>query len=169
MTGMRATMALLLALGCTSLSGARAASAAPGQPHLNNIVQRAHSAGAFGTFAALIERADLADTLSGRGPYTVFAPTDAAFAKLPAATLTALAADKSKLREVLLYHVVRGSVPASELVTRRGEKTLDRGRSVRIAVSGTTVTVGGGKVVAPERQTANGIFYAVDKVLIPPS
>ena len=167
MNGKRAILALLLALGIAAVADPATAGAAPGQPHLNNIVQRAQSDGRFTTFTALVKRAGLSDTLAGRGPYTVFAPTDAAFARLPKVTLRALAADKAKLRAVLLHHVLKGSVPASELLTRTREKTLDGGTTIRIAVSGTTVRVGGGRLIAPGRQTSNGIFYAIDRVLIP--
>jgi uncharacterized surface protein with fasciclin (FAS1) repeats len=169
MHGKLAAIGLMAALGASALGLPATAAAAPGQPHLNNIVQRAQSAGRFTTFTALVKRAGLSDTLSGRGPYTVFAPTDAAFARLPDATLTALAADKAKLRAVLLHHVLKGSVPASELLTRTSERTLDGGTTIRIAVSGTTVRVGGGTLIAPGRETSNGIFYAIDRVLIPTS
>ena len=169
MTGKRATLALLVALGCTAASSPATAPAAPGQPHLNNLVQRAESTGSFTTFASLVRRAGLADTLSGRGPYTVFAPTNAAFARLPKATLTALTGNKARLRAVLLYHVIKGNVPASELATHSGQTTLDDGKTIRIVVSGKTVKVGDGTVIAPDRQTSNGTFYAVDRVLLPPS
>ena len=167
MHGKLAAIGLMAALGASALGLPAPAAAAPGQPHLNNIVQRAQSAGRFTTFTALVKRAGLSDMLSGRGPYTVFAPTDAAFRRLPETTLTALAADKAKLRAVLLHHVVKGSVPASELLTRTSEKTLDGGTTIRIAVSGAAVRVGGGTLVAPGRQTSNGIFYAIDRVLDP--
>ena len=156
-------------LVAAALGAPATAAAAPGQPHLSNVVQRAESTGSFTTFASLVRRAGLADTLSGRGPYTVFAPTNAAFARLPKATLTALTGNKARLRAVLLYHVIKGNVPASELATHSGQTTLDDGKTIRIVVSGKTVKVGNGTVIAPDRQASNGTFYAVDRVLLPPS
>ncbi len=116
-----------------------------------------------------MRRAGLADTLSGRGPYTVFAPTNAAFARLPKATLTALTGNKARLRAVLLLPRDQGKRAGLRAPTHSGQTTLDDGKTIRIVVSGTTVKVGDGTVIAPDRQTSNGIFYAVDRVLLPPS
>jgi uncharacterized surface protein with fasciclin (FAS1) repeats len=131
-----------------------------------NIVETAVAAGQFKTLASLLERAGLVNTLATGGPFTVFAPTDAAFAKLPKSTLDALAADPAKLRQVLLYHVVSGAVPAQEVVKLRTAKTLN-GASVRIRVTGGTVRVDSARVVTADVMASNGIIHVIDRVLIP--
>ena len=98
-----------------------AAACGPG----GNIVETAVAAGDFKTLTSLVEQAGLAETLTGKGPYTVFAPTDAAFAKVPKATLAELAKDSAALRSVLLYHVAKGELTAAKVVKRRSIKTLD--------------------------------------------
>ncbi|MGE5691334.1 MAG: fasciclin domain-containing protein [Pseudomonadota bacterium] len=143
-------------------SSASARPAAPG----GNIVETAVAAGQFSTLASLLQQTGLADTLATGGPFTVFAPTDAAFAKVPKATLDALAADPAKLRSVLLYHVVSGAVPASEVVKLSGAKTLN-GASVAIKVVDGSVKVDGATVTATDVMASNGIIHVVDSVLIP--
>ena len=130
------------------------------------IVQTAVAAGSFKTLASLLKKAGLVGTLQGKGPFTVFAPTDAAFAKLPKATLAALAKDKAKLRSVLLYHVVKGNVPAAKVVTLRSAKTLN-GKSVSIRVTGGKVSVGGARVTTADVKASTGVIHVVNKVLIP--
>jgi uncharacterized surface protein with fasciclin (FAS1) repeats len=134
----------------------------------SDIVSTAVAAGQFGTLASLLQAADLVDTLKTPGPFTVFAPTDAAFAKVPKATLDALAADPAKLKAVLLYHVVQGSVPASEVVKLTSAKTLN-GASVAIKVQDGSVFLNGAKVVAPDVKASNGIIHVIDSVLLPPA
>ena len=102
-------------LGAMTLGAVASSASAPHKP-TKNIVQTAVAAGSFKTLVSLVKRAGLAGALSGRGPLTVFAPTDAAFAKVPKATLAALAKDKSKLKAVLLYHVVSGRFTAAQVV-----------------------------------------------------
>ena len=131
-----------------------------------NIVQTAVAAGQFKTLVSLVKKAGLAATLSGKGPFTVFAPTDAAFAKVPKATLAALAKDKMKLRDVLLYHVVKGEVTASQVVKLRSAKTLE-GKSLSIRVSGKSVLVGGAKVTTADVMATNGVIHVISKVLLP--
>jgi uncharacterized surface protein with fasciclin (FAS1) repeats len=131
-----------------------------------DIVETAVAAGKFTTLASLLEKAGLVKTLKGKGPYTVFAPTDAAFAKLPPATLDELGEDKAKLRSVLLYHVAGRKLPAAKLVKRRSVKTLN-GKRVRIRVSGETVRVGGARVTTADVGASNGVIHVIDKVLIP--
>jgi transforming growth factor-beta-induced protein len=138
-----------------------AASTAP-----KTIVQTAVGAGTFKTLTSLLKKAGLVGTLQGKGPFTVFAPTDAAFAKVPKATLAALGKDRAKLRSVLLYHVVKGNVPASKVVTLRSAKTLN-GKSVTVRVSGGKVTVGGARVTTADVTASNGVIHVVNKVLIP--
>ena len=131
-----------------------------------NIVPAAVAAGQFKTLASLLKKAGLAGTLQGRGPFTVFAPTDAAFAKVPKATLAALGKDRAKLRAVLLYHVVKGKVTAKQVVKLRSAKTLN-GQSVAIRTRGAKVTVGGAAVTATDVASSNGVIHVINKVLIP--
>jgi uncharacterized surface protein with fasciclin (FAS1) repeats len=130
------------------------------------IVQTATAAGTFKTLTSLLTKAGLASTLRGKGPFTVFAPTDAAFAKVPKATLTALGKDRAKLRAVLLYHVVKGNVPATRVVKLSTAKTLN-GQSVGIRVTGGKVFVDGARVTATDVKASNGLIHVVNRVLIP--
>jgi uncharacterized surface protein with fasciclin (FAS1) repeats len=102
------------------------------------------------------------------GPYTVFAPTDAAFRKVPAKTLNALAKDKAKLKAVLLYHVVAGKVTAAKVVELTSAKTVS-GKTLRIRVSGSSVLVNDAKVTKPDVMASNGVIHVVNRVLIPPA
>ncbi|HEY7537716.1 MAG TPA: fasciclin domain-containing protein [Gaiellaceae bacterium] len=154
----------LFALGAFSTGAAAAPRAAQG----DNIVQTAVAAGQFETLASLLKTAGLAGALQGKGPYTVFAPTDAAFAKVPKATLSALAKDKAKLRAVLLYHVVKGKVTAAQAMKLRTAKTLN-GQAVPIRVNGSTVNVGGARVTTADIAASNGVIHVINKVLIPSS
>jgi uncharacterized surface protein with fasciclin (FAS1) repeats len=131
-----------------------------------DIVQTAAAAGNFKTLASLLDQAGLVATLQGRGQYTVFAPTDAAFARVPKATLDALAADPAKLRSVLLYHVAKGKLTASKVVKRRSVKTLN-GQRVDIRVRGRRVTVGGARVIKADVRASNGVIHVINRVLIP--
>src|SRR6187397_3050582 len=123
MVALAGVAALAVAIPVATAEPARTAAKKP------NIVQVASKAGNFKTLVALVKKAGLAGTLSSKGPFTVFAPTDAAFKKVPKATLAALAKDKKKLKAVLLYHVVKGRVPSSTVVTLDSAKTLN-GKSV---------------------------------------
>ena len=131
-----------------------------------NIVQTAVKAGQFKTLVSLVKKAGLASTLSGKGPFTVFAPTDAAFSKVPKRTLNALANNKAKLRSVLLYHVAKGKVSSRQVVKLTSVKTLN-GKSVAIKVKGGKVYVGGAQVIKPDVGASNGVIHVIDKVLIP--
>ena len=117
---------------------------------------------------SLVQQAGLAGTLSTGGPYTVFAPTDAAFAKVPKKTLSALAADPAKLKAVLLYHVAKGKLTAAQ-VSRRSSITTLEGATVRIKVAGRTVKVNNARVVKPDVAASNGVIHAINRVLIPPA
>jgi uncharacterized surface protein with fasciclin (FAS1) repeats len=132
-----------------------------------NIVQTAQAAGQFKTLLKLATAAGLANTLSTGGPFTVFAPTDAAFAKVPKKTLNTLLQHPKQLRAVLLYHVVKGKVPAARVVHLTSARTLS-GPSVRIHVRGTTVYVNGAKVVKADVAATNGVIHVINRVLIPP-
>src|SRR5205085_4873371 len=155
-----------LTLLAATTSGATAAPATA-KPKAN-IVQTAVAAGQFKTLVALVKQAGLAGALSGKGPLTVFAPTDAAFAKVPKATLTALGKDKAKLKAVLLYHVVSGKVTAAQVVKLTSAKTLN-GKAVHIRVAGPNVFVNGAKVTTPDVMASNGVIHVVNRVLIPPA
>jgi uncharacterized surface protein with fasciclin (FAS1) repeats len=134
-----------------------------------NIVQTAVAAGQFKTLVSLVKQAGLVGALSGHGPLTVFAPTDAAFAAVPKATLGALAKDKAKLKAVLLYHVVKGRVPAAKVVKRTSVKTVN-GARVKIAVkNGHVVLNGSARVVKADVKASNGIIHVINRVLLPPN
>src|SRR4051812_8635459 len=146
-----------------------AAFAAPAQTRKEqNLVQTAIAAGQFKTLVMLIQRAGLSGTLQTPGPYTVFAPTDAAFKHVPKQTLNALLRDKAELRSVLLYHVVPGKVTAAAAAKLTSAKTLD-GLPVRIHVAGSAVFVNTARVVQPDVEATNGVIHVVDRVLLPPA
>jgi uncharacterized surface protein with fasciclin (FAS1) repeats len=160
-----AVLALALAIGVATAAAGRATTSGP-QMSKRNLVQTAAAAKQFTTLAALLKKAGLAGTLATKGPFTVFAPTDAAFAKVPKATLAKLAANKMKLRAVLLYHVVKGKVTAAQAMKLRSAKTLE-GKAVSIRVKGGKVIVGGATVVKANVMASNGVIHVINKVLIP--
>lgn len=146
-------------------SGSMAQPAA--EPVTKNIVQTAVASDDFDTLASLVKRAGLAKTLSGKGPFTVFAPTDAAFEKVPARALEGLLKDRAALRNVLLYHVAEGRYPAKRVVKRTSIETL-AGQRVKVRVRTGTVRVGGARVVQADVRASNGVIHAIDRVLLPP-
>ena len=166
-TARRGAAALVAGVAALALAAApanaRPATAAPAKP---NIVETAVAAGNFTTLVSLVKQAGLAETLSGTGPYTVFAPTDAAFKKVPKKTLTALGKDKAKLKAVLLYHVAAGRLAAKRVVKRSSIKTLN-GKRVKIRVRGQNVFVNRSKVVTADVRASNGIIHVINRVLIP--
>jgi uncharacterized surface protein with fasciclin (FAS1) repeats len=135
---------------------------------MKNIVEVAVEAGSFKTLVAAVKAAGLAETLQGTGPFTVFAPTDAAFAKLPEGTVAALLADKEKLASILTFHVVSGKVMAADIVNANGAtpKTVN-GLPLDIAVRGGKVYVNGVNVVTADVQASNGVIHVIDAVLLP--
>ena len=135
---------------------------------MKNIVQVAVEAGSFNTLVAAVKAAGLAETLQGPGPFTVFAPTDAAFAKLPAGTLESLLADKEQLASILSYHVVSGKVMAADLVKSNGATPATvNGQPLDIVVRGGKVYVNGVNVVTADVQASNGVVHIIDAVLMP--
>ncbi len=130
-----------------------------------DIVDTAVSAGSFNTLVTAVKAAGLVQTLKGAGPYTVFAPTDEAFAKIPKAQLDALIADKDALKKVLLYHVVSGKVSSGDVVKLKSAKTA-QGSDVMIDAS-SGVMINSSKVVMADVMTSNGIIHAIDTVLMP--
>jgi uncharacterized surface protein with fasciclin (FAS1) repeats len=163
MTRTRTILVVAAAAALAALAVLPAAAAPRQQP---NIVQTAVAAGQFKTLAALLKQSGLAGTLQGKGPYTVFAPTDAAFKKVPKATLNALARDKAKLKAVLLYHVTKGKVGSSQVVKLRSVRTLN-GQSAPIRVAGRNVFAAGARVVQADVAASNGVIHVIDKVMIP--
>jgi uncharacterized surface protein with fasciclin (FAS1) repeats len=132
---------------------------------LKNIVETAIEAGQFNTLVAAVKAAGLVETLSGKGPFTVFAPNDAAFAKIPKATLDGLLKDKAKLTAVLTYHVVSGKVMAKDVMKMKSAKTL-QGGSLTIDTSD-GVKVDGAKVIQADIEVSNGVCHMIDSVLMP--
>jgi uncharacterized surface protein with fasciclin (FAS1) repeats len=131
-----------------------------------DIVDTAKSAGSFNTLSAAIQQAGLVDTLKGKGPFTVFAPTDQAFAKIPKAQLDALLADKSKLTKVLTYHVVAGKVMAADV--KAGSVKSVEGSNLTITTNNGGVQVNNANVVKTDVTASNGVIHAIDSVLMPP-
>ena len=159
-----AIIAAGLLAAATPVAAQQPSAPAPEGP-ARTIVAVATEAGTFKTLLAALAAADLAETLNGAGPFTVFAPTDEAFAKLPAGTVEALLKDVPRLKQVLLLHVVPGKVAAREVVTRKGIKTL-QGQSLPInAKHG--VKVGAAKVVKADVHASNGVIHVIDTVLLP--
>ena len=135
---------------------------------MKNIVEVAVDAGSFNTLVAAVKAAGLAETLQGPGPFTVFAPTDAAFAKLPAGTVTALLADKDKLTAILTYHVVSGKVMAADIVKTNGATpNTVNGSPLDIVIRNGKVYVNGATVATADVQASNGVIHVIDSVLLP--
>ena len=136
--------------------------------HMKNIVEIAAEAGSFNTLVAAVKAAGLVETLSGAGPFTVFAPTDAAFAKLPAGTIDALLADKAKLTSILTFHVVAGKVVAADIIKSNGATpTTVNGLPLDVEVRGGKVYVNGAQVVTADIMASNGVIHVIDAVLLP--
>lgn len=133
--------------------------------HMADIVDTAASAGSFGTLVAAIKAANLVDTLKGSGPFTVFAPTDEAFAKLPKGSVDALLKDIPKLKKILTYHVVSGKVMAADVVKMKSATTV-QGSDVKIDASN-GVKVNDATVATPDIAADNGVIHIIDTVLIP--
>jgi uncharacterized surface protein with fasciclin (FAS1) repeats len=143
-----------------------ALTAVPAQAQTKDIVDTAVGAGMFNTLVTAVKAAGLVETLKGAGPFTVFAPTDEAFKKLPAGTVEGLLKDIPKLKEVLTYHVVAGKVMAADVVKLKEAKTV-QGQSVKIAVDGGTVSVDGAKVIKADVAASNGVIHVIDTVILP--
>jgi uncharacterized surface protein with fasciclin (FAS1) repeats len=131
-----------------------------------DIVDTAKSAGSFNTLSTAIQQAGLVDTLKSKGPFTVFAPTDAAFAKIPKAQLDALLADKAKLTKVLTYHVVAGKIMAADV--KAGSVKSVEGSNLTITTNNGGVQVDKANVVKTDVNASNGVIHAIDSVLMPP-
>lgn len=134
-----------------------------------DIVETARAAGNFKTFTKAVEDAGLTGTLKGAGPFTVFVPTDEAFAKLPPGKLAALMKDKSALKEMLLYHVVTGTVMAADIakLNGKGKKTAE-GSDAKIMMMGTGIMVNNANVTKSDVLASNGVIHIIDAVMLPP-
>jgi uncharacterized surface protein with fasciclin (FAS1) repeats len=130
-----------------------------------DIVDTAVKAGSFTTLVAAVTAAGLAETLKGTGPFTVFAPTDEAFAKLPEGTVDSLLKDIPKLKQILTYHVVSGKVMAADVVKMKSAKTVE-GSEVKIDAS-SGVKINNSTVVTPDIAADNGVIHIIDTVLMP--
>jgi uncharacterized surface protein with fasciclin (FAS1) repeats len=130
-----------------------------------DIVDTAVNAGSFSTLVAAVKAAGLVETLKGAGPFTVFAPTDEAFAKLPEGTVEGLLKDLPKLKQILTYHVVAGKVMAADVVKLKSAKTVE-GSEVKIDAS-KGVKVNDATVVTPDVAADNGVIHVIDSVLLP--
>jgi uncharacterized surface protein with fasciclin (FAS1) repeats len=155
-----------IALALVAVASVATTGVAPAAAQERDIVQTAAGAGSFKTLTKLVKRAGLAGTLKQPGPYTVFAPTDAAFAKLPEKKLDALLRSKAKLKSVLLYHVAAGRLAAADVVERSSVKTLN-GKRVRIRVKDAGVFLNRARVTTPDVMASNGVIHVIDRVLIP--
>ena len=151
------TLSRLFAAGVLTLVSFAASAA--------DIVDTAISAGQFNTLVKAVQEAGLVDTLKGAGPFTVFAPTDAAFAKLPAGTLEALLHDKAKLQKILTYHVVAGQVKTAD-VKPGAVKTVE-GQSLQVRTKGGAVMVNDSKVIKTDIMASNGVIHVIDTVMLP--
>jgi uncharacterized surface protein with fasciclin (FAS1) repeats len=154
-----------LASGLVAVAIAGAAVSAQAQ---KDVVDTAVAAGSFKTLAKALQAADLVDTLKGQGPFTVFAPTDDAFAKLPAGTLETLLKpeNKTKLRRILTYHVVAGKVPSSEAAKLTSAKAVS-GDAITIKAGNGSVMVDDARVVKADVTASNGVIHVIDSVILP--
>lgn len=136
---------------------------------MNDIVAVAANAGQFNTLIAAVKAAGLVETLQGAGPFTVFAPTDAAFARLPKGTIEALLNDKENLTAILTYHVVSGKVMAADIIKSGGaEPATINGAEVSVTIRDGKVYVDGAQVTAADIQASNGVIHVIDAVMMPP-
>jgi uncharacterized surface protein with fasciclin (FAS1) repeats len=147
------------------LFAAAALTAASSLASAADIVDTAVSAGQFNTLVKAVQAAGLVDTLKGKGPFTVFAPTDEAFAKLPAGTLESLLQDKEKLAKILTYHVVPGKVTASQV--KPGSVKTVQGQSLTVRTEGGGVMVDNARVIKTDVMASNGVIHVIDSVVLP--
>ena len=155
MVGMFAALALVVTSAYSFAGG-----------YKKDIVDTAVSAGSFNTLVAAVKAAGLVETLKGEGPFTVFAPTDDAFAKLPEGTLEALLQDKAKLTAILTYHVVPGKVMAADVVSLSSAKTV-QGQEIKIMSSDSGVMINNANVIKTDIETSNGVIHVIDTVILP--
>ncbi len=159
-----------LATLAVAAAAAAGIAGAPARAAETDIVDTAIAAGQFETLAAALDGAGLVATLKGQGPFTVFAPTDAAFAKLPAGTVDDLLRpeNKAKLAAILTYHVVPGRVTAADAVRLKEAKTVN-GETVDVKADGGSVMINDAKVTAADVAASNGVIHVIDTVILPPT
>jgi transforming growth factor-beta-induced protein len=132
-----------------------------------DIVQVASQDERFSTLVQALQEAGLADTLKGKGPFTVLAPTNTAFDKLPRGTMDDLLGDVPRLKRILLYHVIDGRAMSSDVAKMQSAKTM-QGSEVRISAQGGRVMINDAQVIQPDIETSNGVIHVIDSVLMPP-
>ena len=157
---------LIKAVAVTLMVAVGANASADNHGMNKDIVDTAIAAGSFNTLVTAVQAAGLVETLKSEGPFTVFAPTDEAFAAIPAADLEALLADKEKLTAVLTYHVVPGKVMAADVVGLDSATTV-QGSDVDIEVVDGGVMIDGANVVTTDIETSNGVIHVIDAVILP--
>jgi uncharacterized surface protein with fasciclin (FAS1) repeats len=158
-------VALLASLAGLILLLAIGANKGVASPQEQDIVDTAVAAGSFKTLVTALKQAGLVDTLKGQGPFTVFAPTDEAFAKIPEDQLNALLADQEKLTAVLTYHVVPGKAVAADV--KSGPLKTVQGQTLKVEVSSMGVQVDNAKVIKADVMASNGVIHVIDTVLMP--
>jgi uncharacterized surface protein with fasciclin (FAS1) repeats len=160
----------LVAIATVAVAATAGAGAHKSAPKQQDIVDTAVAAGSFNTLAAALEAADLIGALKGDGPFTVFAPTDEAFAALPAGTVENLLKpeNQDQLKAILLYHVVSGKNMAADIGGEATPATL-QGATIDVISSGGGVTVNGANVVSADIATSNGVIHVIDAVILPPA
>ena len=161
------TLATLIALAATF--GLFGTSAGAQDTSTKNIVEIAKSNPDLSTLVTAVDKAGLVETLSGPGPFTVFAPTNAAFAALPAGTLDSLLADPAKLADVLKLHVISGTVDSKAATAAAGTNVTTLGGPVAVALNGDKLTVGGATVVTADIKASNGVIHVIDAVITKPA
>ncbi len=169
-----ATLAIAVGVGSSALAGGHEqgeAKAHHGETGAHPTMDIVHTAAAneqFSTLVAAVKAADLAGVLSGEGPFTVFAPTNAAFAKLPAGTVDSLLLpeNKDRLAAILTYHVVPGVIHAKDVAGTSQVKTVE-GSELEVTRAGDTVTINGAKVVTADIEASNGVIHVIDSVILP--
>ncbi len=165
---MRIKTTIAAVLGFVLMTGGAAGAQHHGRAPAGDLVQVATSAGSFKTLLAAAQAAGLVETLKGSGPLTVFAPTDEAFAKLPAGTVERLLQNPEQLRAILAYHVVPGKVLAADAVRMQAANTV-QGAPIRVTTSGRTVKINDSTVLTPNVMASNGVIHVIDTVLMPPA
>jgi uncharacterized surface protein with fasciclin (FAS1) repeats len=157
-----------LAVGTLAALIVTSSSISPVRAADKNLVETAVAAGSFKTLAKALQAADLVNTLTGPGPFTVFAPTDEAFAKLPAGTLESLLKpeNKEKLRRILTYHVVAGKVMAADVVKLQSAKAVS-GDTIAVSLQGGVVRIDSARVTTADVAASNGVIHVIDAVILP--
>lgn len=162
------TLAAIVAIGASAQLARFSAADTPGKKEAKDIVDTAVAAEKFKTLVAAVKAGELVEVLKGEGPFTVFAPNDKAFAKVPKEQLEALLKDKEKLQAVLTYHVVPGKVMAADVVKLKTAKTVSK-KPVQITVAEGKVKINKANVIKTDIECSNGVIHVIDAVLMPPA